>query len=34
MLRFADDIAIVAQDEINFKRALQSLDDFKKQVQN
>jgi len=27
MLRFADDIAIIAQDEINLKRALESLDD-------
>ena len=26
MLRFADDIAIIAQDEINLKRALESLD--------
>ena len=30
MLRFADDIAIIAQDEINFKRALESLDDILK----
>ena len=30
MLRFADDIAIVAQDEINLKRALESLDDILK----
>jgi len=28
MLRFADDIAIIAQDEINLKRALESLDLF------
>jgi hypothetical protein len=26
MLRFAVDIAIIAQDEINLKRALESLD--------
>jgi hypothetical protein len=26
MLRFADGIAIIAQDEINFQRALESLD--------
>jgi uncharacterized protein YicC (UPF0701 family) len=26
MLRFADDIAIIAQDEIKLKRALESLD--------
>jgi hypothetical protein len=26
MLRFADDIAIIARDEINLKRALESLD--------
>ena len=26
MLRFADDIAIIAQDEINLKRALENLD--------
>jgi len=26
MLRFADDIAIIAQDKINLKRALESLD--------
>jgi len=30
MLRFADDIAIIAQDEINLKRALESLDDILK----
>ena len=30
MLRFADDIAIVAQDEINLKRALESLDNILK----
>jgi len=30
MLRFADDIAITAQDEINLKRALESLDDILK----
>jgi len=30
MLRFADDMAIVAQDEINLKRALESLDDILK----
>jgi hypothetical protein len=30
MLRFADDIAIIAQDEINLKRALESLDDISK----
>jgi len=28
MLRFADDIGIIAQDEINLKRALESLDDI------
>jgi len=26
MLRFADDIVIIAQDEINVKRALESLE--------
>lgn len=30
MLRFADDIAIIAQDEMNLKRALESLDDILK----
>jgi hypothetical protein len=30
MLRFADDIAIVAQDETNLKRASESLDDILK----
>jgi len=30
MLRFADDIGIIAQDEINLKRALESLDDILK----
>ena len=30
MLRFADEIAIIAQDEINLKRALESLDDILK----
>jgi len=30
MLRFADDIAIIAQGEINLKRALESLDDILK----
>jgi len=30
MLKFADDIAIIAQDEINLKRALESLDDILK----
>ena len=30
MLRFADDIAITAQDEINLKRALETLDDILK----
>ena len=30
MLRFADDIAIIAQNEINLKRALESLDDILK----
>ena len=30
MLRFADDIAIIVQDEINLKRALESLDDILK----
>ena len=30
MLRFADDIAIIAQDEINLKRALESLDNILK----
>jgi hypothetical protein len=35
MLRFADDIAIVVQDELNLKRALECLDDIlKKQIQN
>jgi hypothetical protein len=29
-LRFADDIAIIAQDEINLKRALKSLYDILK----
>ena len=28
MLRFADDIAIIVQDEINLKRALEGLDDI------
>ena len=28
LLRFADDIGIIAQDEINLKRALESLDDI------
>jgi len=28
MLRFADDIAIIAQSEISLKRALESLDDI------
>jgi hypothetical protein len=27
MVKFADDIAIIAQDEINFIRTLESLDD-------
>ena len=30
MLRFADDIVIIAQDEINLKRSLESLDDILK----
>jgi hypothetical protein len=30
MLRFADDIAIIAQDEINLKTALESVDDILK----
>jgi hypothetical protein len=30
MLRFADDIATVAQDEINLNTALESLDDILK----
>jgi len=30
MLRFADEIVIIAQDEINLKRALESLDDILK----
>jgi hypothetical protein len=30
MLRFADDIAIIAQDKINLKRASESLDDILK----
>jgi hypothetical protein len=30
VLRFADDIAIVAQDEINVNRALETLDDILK----
>ena len=30
MLRFADDIEIIAQDEINLKRTLESLDDILK----
>jgi retron-type reverse transcriptase len=30
MLRFADDIEIIPQDEINLKRALESLDDILK----
>jgi hypothetical protein len=30
MLRFADDIAIIAQDEINLERAFESLDDILK----
>jgi hypothetical protein len=30
MLRFADGLAIIAQDEINLKRALESLDDILK----
>ena len=30
MLRFADDIAIIAQDEINLKRALERSDDILK----
>jgi hypothetical protein len=30
MLRFSDDIVIIAQDEINLKRALGSLDDILK----
>ena len=30
MLRFADDIAIIVQEEINLKRSLESLDDILK----
>ena len=30
MVRFADGTVIIAQDEINFKRALESLDDVLK----
>jgi hypothetical protein len=30
VLRFADGIAIIAQDEINLKRALESIDDILK----
>ena len=30
ILRFADDIVIIEQDEINWKRALESLDDILK----
>ena len=30
MLRFADDIIIIAQDEINLNRALERLDDILK----
>jgi len=30
MLRFADDVAIIVQDEINLKRTLESLDDILK----
>jgi len=30
MLSFADDIAIIAQGEINLKRVLESLDDILK----
>jgi hypothetical protein len=30
MLSFADDIAIIAQGEINLKRALESLEDILK----
>jgi len=30
VLRFADDIAIIAQEETNLKRALESLDDILK----
>ena len=30
MLRFAEDIAIIAQEEINLKRTLESLDDILK----
>ena len=30
MLRYADDIAIIVQDEINLKTALESLDDILK----
>jgi len=30
MLKFAVDIAIVAQDEVNLKRAIESLDDVLK----
>jgi len=28
MLRFAEDVAIIVQDEVNLKRALESLDDI------
>jgi len=34
MLRFADDIAIIAQDKINLKRALESLGDILKSNYN
>ena len=34
MLRFAVDIAIVAKYEIHLKRALESLDNIKKKLQN
>ena len=30
MLRFADDVAIIVQDEIHLKRALENLDDILK----
>jgi len=34
ILRFADDIAIIAQDEINLNRALESFDNILKVTKN
>jgi len=34
MLRFADDIVIIAEDEINLKKALERLDDILKSNYN